>query len=435
MLAPSLILSDSMPPTSGHGLKVLIEEARRRHDDTRPEMLRVLVGLYLDAPDHDAVEKARFERLTLRLLEAVDTGTAARLMRPLAPRADLPHGLALHLAQGPLALAGPVLRLSPVLDDDTLADIAASASPAHAAAIAARREVSPALAKRLAALVDRSQFGDLQKPAASVAPTLPDPSSARIEAADSTPAPTASRKPLSAPFAERVAAVAVIDATPSEMPSPDAACEPLTLAADVGPTATQTEETDAPAPSAPISPVIPDYLAAEPEERALIVARLVLLAPVPLGERVQPAGPELTDALLDAARRADRTEITAWIEKALGASATNAGRIVDDASGQALAVAAKALGLSFAVLTRVLFRLHPVAGRSAADMARLADMFDSLPLASAQHLVASWRGVRQPLRERAEPAPSMRSFAQPRPASLTAPNETQLARNPGETRL
>ncbi|MBB3769780.1 hypothetical protein FHS55_000366 [Angulomicrobium tetraedrale] len=376
-----------MPPATGSGLKLLIEEARRRHEDTRPDMLRALVGLYLRQPSHNADEQSRFATLARHLLTAVEAPTAARALREIAPRSDLPRDFVLDLIDGPIALAGPMLRLSPVLGEEDLAALVDRANPDQLAAISARREVSPALAKRLAA---------------------------RMHGAG---APARERRPANATALDTAAMTAeIVAGIATEL----AAAFPERPAA---PDRGEPRDTVAPGgdPSIAPPPAVPrlDYLAASPEERTALVARLVTLPPLSLAERVAAADGTFTDALLDLAKAAEPAGIAALMEAALGVTRENAARIVADETGQALAVAARALGLSFAVLSRVLFRLHPATGRSAAEMSRLADMFDGLPLASAQHLVASWRGGRRMVRERAEDAPSMRSYGHARATPIT----------------
>lgn len=347
-----------MPSTSGPGLKVLIEEARRRHDDTRPELLRLLVGAYFTATRHSAAEQSRFATLARRLIDDIEIEAALPLVRDIASRPDLPPSLALHLARGPIQLAEPVLRLAVVLDDAALKTLS-NTSPAHLAAIAARREVSPALAKQIAAVVHETR---------EAAPVVP------------------------------------VEAKASEIVTPD-----VPESVEIKP-----------------AHIKPDYLAASPEDRAAIILRLVTLTPLPLSERVQAPDPAFTDDLLEAAKAGSPEIVARLLEQALGVTSENAARIVGDESGQAFAVAARALGLSFAILSRVLFRLHPVAGRSASDMTRLADMFDQLPNASAQHLVASWRSGKRVLKERVgEDAPSMRSFNVGRPVTQPASEKNE----------
>lgn len=333
-------------------------------------MLRLLVHEFLRQPELGEAADARFTTLAVRLLEGVELSVAARYVRELAPHPALPRALARHLATAPLSLAGPILRLSPALDETDLADLAERAGPAHLAAMAARREVSPALAKRIAELIHRSR------------------------AAEGADAISAALAPEHRP--EELESAGDI---PAAMPS----------------TASKGS------PTAPEAPAVPDFFTAGPEERTVLIARLVTLPPLPLSERPAPAPASFIDALLEAAKARGTDALAKLMERALGVTPDNAARIVADDTGQSLAVVARALGLSFAILSRVLFRLH-AAGRSAGEMARLAEMFDELPLASAQHLIASWRGGgRRQVRERAEDAPSMRSFGTPHAATSALP--------------
>ncbi|MBS7542031.1 hypothetical protein [Ancylobacter oerskovii] len=322
-----------MLSNDGPSLKAPIEEARRRDPDTRPALLTLLVDRVVEqgaGGDDEAV--ARLGVLLPRLMQAVPPALARQAAERLARRPDLPAALARLLASGPIDIAAPLLRLSPALDEAALIALATGAEPARLQAIAARRDVSPELAKRLASTVHRARESH-QRPA----------------------------------------------------------------------------------------PAGPDFFTAAPEERAGMLHRLLALPPLPLAERVGAQGDAFTDSLLAAAKREDRAALALLLERALAVPADVAPRIVGDEAGQALAVAARALGLSFAVLSRILFRLHPGVGRSSSDMARLADLFDSLPLASAQHMVAIWRGSRRPGAPRgAAEAPSMRDFAVPRPAAAPA---------------
>ncbi|WP_428029234.1 DUF2336 domain-containing protein [Ancylobacter sp.] len=348
-------------------------------------MLRLLVQGFLKQPVLGEAAEARFITLAVRLIEGVEVSVAARQVRELAPHPLLPRALARHLATAPLSLAGPVLRLSPVLDEKDLADLAERAGAAHLAAMAARREVSPALAKRIAELIHRS----------------------RAEGAAELGLPTFEEE---SPHTEPAGAV---DLPPTSVSSPRAAGAGEVFGLQDAPVAPPTAQ------DAGASPV-PDFFNAGPEDRAALIARLVTLPPLPLSERPSAAAASVIDALLDAAKLKGTGTLATLLERALGVTPENAARIVADDTGQSLAVVARTLGLSFAILSRVLFRLH-AAGRSAGEMARLAEMFDELPLTSAQHLVASWRSARRPVRERAEDAPSMRSYGGTHASSAASP--------------
>ncbi|MGA0561182.1 DUF2336 domain-containing protein [Ancylobacter sp. VNQ12] len=417
-------------------------------------MLRALVSLYVREPQHSDAEQSRFATLARRLIDAVEVPVAAKWVREIAPRADMPRELVLHLAQGPLALAGPVLRQSPVLTDEDLVAVARSTSPDHFAAVSARREVSPALAKQLAQLIDQTSAREAE-PAPEPAPAIDTEASApEVAPPPAPPATEPTAEPALARFETALAAMACLPAEAPQDRPVDAAAPSSTIAAtpteapveaatDVATSTTANLEAEVPAldeaalelaseatPVEPLPAPVPEYFTASPEERAAMVARLVTLPPVPLAERPAAASDGFTDTLLEAARGGEPGAIAALLEPALGISPENAARVVADGTGQAFAVAARALGLSFAVLSRVLFRLHPATGRSAAEMTRLAETFDMMPVASAQHLVASWRAGRRVPRERAEEAPSMRSYGAPRPTPH-ASSETAEGRQHG----
>lgn len=391
-------------------------------------MLRLLVREFVKRPIRNEAAEARFVTLATRLVEAVDAPVAARIVRELAPHPDVPRALVLHLATAPLSIAGPFLRLSPVLDEADLAHLAESAGPSHLAAIAARRDVSPTLAKRIAELVHR-RGEEVAQAEPMVAALAENELGEEVESGDeaSVAAPPVEAAAEAPPVVEVEPAV-LAEPTPeiAETTAETGSLETPMAEPEAAPPAADAEPSPAPAPIPPI-----DYFAAGPEERAAFVARLVTLPPLPLAERVAAPPPGFIDMLLDAAKASSADDVAGLLERTLGITEANAQRIVADATGEALAVAARALGLSFAILSRVLFRLHPVAGRSAAQMTRLAEMFDGLPTASAQHLVASWRAGRRIPRERAEEAPSMRSFAQPHPAPQTATESADRGRRNG----
>lgn len=436
-----------MSSTLGSGPSDSLEATRRppqepRLHDTRPEMLRLLVHEFLKQPIRNEAAEARFVTLAIRLIEAVDVPVAAKHVRELAPHPAVPRTLALYLATAPLSLAGPFLRLSPVLGEDDLAALAETAAPPHLAAIAARRDVSPALAKRLAALVHRRrEAGWVEETPAPEMP-LEVPLEAETAVVETVPA---------SPLADLTAAVESALAEPMAGKTTETVAEPASesrpvitesVAAEPAPAEAESlepavaepvlgEPAPEEAPPAPGLAPSAEFFTAGPEERAALIARLVTLPPLPLAERPAAPPPGFIDALLDAARDAGSGALSALLVRALGVSEDNAARIVADGTGQSMAVAARALGLSFAILSRVLFRLHPVAGRSTEEMARLAEMFDSLPLHSAQHLIAAWRGSRKAVRERAEDAPSMRSFAQPHAAPQAGAKAAEAAPRKG----
>jgi hypothetical protein len=69
-----------------------------------------------------------------------------------------------------------------------------------------------------------------------------------------------------------------------------------------------------------------------------------------------------------------------------------AAQIVDDASGEALAVAARALDMPSPVFQRILLFFKPEIGNSVNDVYRLSRLYDRLSDRSALVMLAAWRG-------------------------------------------
>src|SRR3954468_16058475 len=69
-----------------------------------------------------------------------------------------------------------------------------------------------------------------------------------------------------------------------------------------------------------------------------------------------------------------------------------AAQIVDDASGEALAVAARALDMPSPVFQRILLFFKPEIGNSVTDVYRLSRLYDRLSDRAALVMLAAWRG-------------------------------------------
>lgn len=136
------------------------------------------------------------------------------------------------------------------------------------------------------------------------------------------------------------------------------------------------------------------FFAASPEERRLILANLDLanhdLAESPAGASVRAA--DDTIARLEAAGlKRNAGEFIRTLEQALGITHALAERIVRDASGEPLVVAAKSLGMPAEVLQRILLMLDPAIGQSIERVYGLARLFEELSPQAAAHMVAIWQ--------------------------------------------
>ena len=117
--------------------------------------------------------------------------------------------------------------------------------------------------------------------------------------------------------------------------------------------------------------------------------------PASIARRPVPASSEVVRRLEAAALQHNTGEFGRVLERALGVSPHLAERIARDPSGEPVAIAAKAVGMTAAVLQRVLLFLNPEIGQSVERVHDLAMLFDSLAPEAAQHMVSVWRASDQ----------------------------------------
>jgi uncharacterized protein (DUF2336 family) len=150
----------------------------------------------------------------------------------------------------------------------------------------------------------------------------------------------------------------------------------------------------APAPAdaepAPQNDLAEMFFAAATDERRLILSNLAA-ATEPVAHRPTPAMNEAIRRLEAAALNRNPSEFARMLERALGISRALADRITGDASGEPVVVAARALGMSAAVLQRILLFLNPAIGHSVERVYDLAHLYDELTPAAAARMVAIWR--------------------------------------------
>lgn len=102
--------------------------------------LTQLWGVIADRMQDD--DRARFDSILVRVVPTTSVGARIELSDSLARSPAPPRGILLVLAHDDIAVAGPILRLSPALDDDDLVDIARRCGVTHMGAIAERSELS-----------------------------------------------------------------------------------------------------------------------------------------------------------------------------------------------------------------------------------------------------------------------------------------------------
>jgi len=135
------------------------------------------------------------------------------------------------------------------------------------------------------------------------------------------------------------------------------------------------------------------FLAADKSHRARLLHGL-LDTPLKPSTPVDPRRAERALMTLErAAMAADSAAFTAELGDALILTSRVAAQIVDEAGGEQLACALKALGMPGEVFQRVLLFLNPARGSSVMDVYRLSRLYEVIELRSALIMLAAWRGA------------------------------------------
>jgi hypothetical protein len=135
------------------------------------------------------------------------------------------------------------------------------------------------------------------------------------------------------------------------------------------------------------------FFAATAGERALILHNLAE-APLKPAARITAARTaRALETLEMAAFAADVENFTLELGEALILPSRIAAQIVNDASGEPLACAMKALDMPGPVFQRVLMFLNPEFGSSVNNVYRLSRLYDRLSERSALIMLAAWRGA------------------------------------------
>jgi hypothetical protein len=171
------------------------------------------------------------------------------------------------------------------------------------------------------------------------------------------------------------------------------------------------------------------FFAAATEERRLILSNLDVAAVTP-ARRPASASSEVIRRLEMAALQHNVGEFSRTLERALGISHALAERVARDHSGEPILVAAKALGMTAAILQRILLFLNPVIGQSVERVHDLARLFDELSPEAAVRMLAIWRktGVRsRPVHE-----PVLWDDERRNARSLSSPAQHRVVRDRNE---
>ena len=154
--------------------------------------------------------------------------------------------------------------------------------------------------------------------------------------------------------------------------------------------------------SAPSHDLIELFFTASAEERRLILINLDVVAE-PARQRRTPPADAIIQRLESTALQRNVAEFARMLERGLSVEHALAARIVHDASGEGIVVAAKALGMKADVLQRILLFLNPAIGQSVERVFELAQLYDDITWSAAEQMVAIWRQKGERLRPRHAP--------------------------------
>jgi hypothetical protein len=191
--------------------------------------------------------------------------------------------------------------------------------------------------------------------------------------------------------------------------APQAVLERLAVSSTKEPAAPWTAQPIARQPRPPVASapaggyeLIDLFFTASAEERRLILINLDIVA-APALQR-QPAPAEAVIRRLEStALQRNVSEFARMLERGLSIGRELAIRIVHDASGEGIVVAAKALGMKADVLQRILLFLNPAIGQSVERVFELAQLYYDITWNAAEYMVAIWQQNGEHLRPRHAP--------------------------------
>jgi hypothetical protein len=327
-------------------------------------LLRATTELFLQEEAHTPDEVRRYEELTAHLLPKVAEQDRALLAERLAGRADAPQAVVRMLAKDTIAIAGPVLRASPVLAALDLLSIIAATGVEHHRIIGERPGLTPEVRQALRISADRTLSATLDE----------------IESSCGAPSATA-MKPAASGSPEPTVHQPRTEAGPRTPPAWAAAREPIPIR---GPNQ--------------LDPW--NFLRLERPARLRLMAELATRPPIrhhggPSG-RIDRAFRAILGAaqIVGLARRGEHHALTQAIAGSLELEGDLVKACVDDATGEPFGVLLKSLGLDNVRAQQVFLLATPRVGRDTTAFFRLCDLYAGMEPSVAEALTEAWRESR-----------------------------------------
>lgn len=143
-------------------LRRLAALSQETSPESRRQILREVTDLFLEEPpSQNSTVYAEFDALLQSLAKKVTEHARATLSERMADCAQAPHELILQLAMDAIAVAGPILLRSSVLNDEDLINIVENQTQEHIRAIAERKSVSEKVSRAIAVKGDDTSLARL----------------------------------------------------------------------------------------------------------------------------------------------------------------------------------------------------------------------------------------------------------------------------------
>jgi hypothetical protein len=144
------------------------------------------------------------------------------------------------------------------------------------------------------------------------------------------------------------------------------------------------------------------FFAAASDERRLILSNLDA-ATAALTRRPAAVSSEVIRRLETAALQHNTGEFGRILARALGIGTALADRVARDPSGEPIVISARALGMTAAVLQRILMFLNPAIGQSVDRVHSLSRLFEDMAPEVAERMLSIWRKAATPAKPAHEP--------------------------------
>jgi hypothetical protein len=135
------------------------------------------------------------------------------------------------------------------------------------------------------------------------------------------------------------------------------------------------------------------FFGSNASERRLILLNIDVVAPLSEGRACVARDPSVAQRLEVAALSRRREDFVRELVQSLFISREQAGCIADDALGETIVIAAKALSIPRDRLYRILLFINTTIGHSVERMHALALLYDEITVHAAQDMVAIWQAL------------------------------------------